>query len=135
MILFPTEYEIATEENFFRSGTLALNVNSTQMDVKFFVDRNGFHVLDLQGPKAPQRPQQQPTGVQRPFGPLFNLGRANVRPVPLNPQQQPNRPNVNQLQQLPIANRQARNQNERFLNPTFSRPDLLTGNRSIQPGR
>jgi hypothetical protein len=104
---------------------LALNVNGTQMDVKFFVDRNGFHINDLQRPRPQgqqQQQQQRPVGVQRPFGPPFTAGRApeNNRPVPNN-FIRPTRQNVNQ--------------NQRLLNPSFSRPDLLTGPNSIQAGR
>lgn len=112
------EYEISTEENYFRSGVLQLAVNGTFMDVKFFVNKNGFHVADLQIPGT-QQPLQQPQsgGVQRPFG----------------PQVTPQRVTNNQVtQQRPTRQQQ---QPGRFLNPTFSRPDLLTGQSSIQPGR
>jgi hypothetical protein len=89
---------VATEENFFRSGVLALSFNGTQMDVKFFVDKKGFHILDLQK-KSPSNGQQklpkQTSGVQRPFGTNFNVQNRNVQP-------------------------------QRFLSPTFPRPDQLT---------
>lgn len=122
-----TEYEIATEENFFRSGVLQINVNGTFMDVKFFVNQNGFHVADLQRPGGQPLPQQpQSSGVQRPFGPQ------------VTPQRGPAPQNINQPSPPPPsrpARQQQQQQQQRFLNPTFSRPDLLTGQRSIQPGR
>jgi hypothetical protein len=121
-----TEYEIATEENFLRSGVLQINVNGTLMDVKFFVNQNGFHVADLQRPggaQASPQPQQAQSGVQRPFGPQVTPQRG---PVP---------PNINQPSPPPSRPARQQQQQQRFLNPTFSRPDLLTGQRSIQPGR
>lgn len=107
------EYEISTEENFFRSGVLQLFVNGTAMDVKFFVNKNGFHVSELlrSGVSQPVTQQQQrPTGVQRPFGPFNVVPQRGVQ----NPQQ-----NFRQPQQQ-------QQQNARFLTPTFSRPDQLT---------
>jgi hypothetical protein len=66
-LLIFAEYEVATEENFFRTGVVTLNVNNAPMDVRFFVDKNGFHVNDLKKPVAPVPNQKQPQGVQRPF--------------------------------------------------------------------
>lgn len=117
------EYEIATEENYFRSGSLQLAINGTFMDVKFFVNKNGFHVADLQKPGSQQQLQPQSGGVQRPFGPQVTPQRGNNQ-VSQQPQGRPTRQQQQQQQQP-----------GRFLNPTFSRPDLLTGQRSIQPGR
>jgi hypothetical protein len=103
------EYEISTEENFFRSGVLRVNVNGTSMDVKFYVNKNGFHVADLQKVGAPQplnvQQQNRLTGVQRPFGPSVQPQRGS---------------------QVPQQNFRQPQQPTRFLQPTFSRPDQLT---------
>lgn len=110
------EYEISTEENFFKTGTLSLSLNATQMDVRYFVNSDGFHVTGLKRPLAQGNPNA-------------NAIPAATRPVnnrPLN-----NRPVRNQQQ---IRNRVGTT-NGRVLNPSFSRPDLLTGNRSVQPGK
>lgn len=114
------EYEISTEENFFRSGVLRVNVNGTFMDVKFYVNKNGFHVADLQriGAQQPvnvQQQQQRPSGVQRPFGPVVQPQRGS---------------------QVPQQNfRQPQQATGQFLQPTFSRPDQLTQPQSSQSGR
>ncbi|XP_070502696.1 uncharacterized protein [Chironomus tepperi] len=96
------EYEVATEENFFRAGVVTLNVNNAPMDVKFFVDKNGFHVNDLRKPGTPvpnQKPQQ---GVQRPFGQLPLDPRViNRPPVSQQPAQQLQAPIQNNKQQVP----------------------------------
>lgn len=128
-ILLKIEYEISTEENYLRSGVLQLNVNGTAMDVKFFVNKNGFHVADLQK-QVPQQQQPITGGVQRPFGPLV-VPQRGAFPQGNNAQF------TQQQQQQSRSTRQQQQQQSqgKFLNPTFSRPDLLTGQRSIQPGR
>jgi hypothetical protein len=72
------------------------------MDVKFFVDKSGFHVNDLKKPVVPvpnQKPQQV---VQRPFGQLPLDPRVINRP-PANqqPAQQLQTPIQNNNQQVP----------------------------------
>lgn len=59
------EYEMSTEENFFKTGTLRIGVNNSAMDVKYFVNKNGFHVSDLQRPVSVsvQAPVAQPVPV------------------------------------------------------------------------
>lgn len=103
------EYEVSTQENFFKTGTISLGLPNAQMDVKYFVNNNGFHVSNL----------------QRPAGAISNV---QTKPNEIAPATRP------------ISNRIVRNQrpgaiNSRVLNPTFSRPELLTGNRSVQPGK
>lgn len=39
-----TEYEISTEESFYRPGTLQIFANGTSQNVKYFVTSNGFHL-------------------------------------------------------------------------------------------
>ncbi|CRL05910.1 CLUMA_CG018883, isoform A [Clunio marinus] len=108
------EYEISTPENFYKTGTLGLIVNGNPMDVKYYVNKSGFHVTDV----------KQPTGSL-----IFDLLRPNTqsRPAPVS------RPAAAGSSR-PVRNRPAPVV-PRVLNPSFSRPDLLTGNRSIQPGR
>jgi len=110
--LIVKQYEIAPEENFFRAGSLNLQVNGTFMDVRYFVNSDGFHVGELQRQVVPvsQPQQQQQLPQQRPVAAFNN----NINNVQLN----------NQRQQ-PAINRR--------ITPTFSRPDLLTGERSVQP--
>lgn len=76
------EYEISTPENFYKTGTLRLGLNDTSMDVKYYVNRNGFHVTDLKSPEtadsslplgAPagrpvrnNRPNRPPRATERP---------------------------------------------------------------------
>lgn len=112
------EYEISTEENFFKTGTISLGLNGTQMDVKYFVNSNGFHVANLQKAGAPVVPNQpKPTLTTR--ASIVNRP-TNARPVRNQQQQRSNRPG---------------SVNGRVLNPSFSRPELLTGDRSVQPGK
>lgn len=92
------------------------------MDVKFFVNKNGFHVADLQRPGVNQQQQPISGGVQRPFGPQVTPQRANP-------------PQLFNNQVTPVTQQRQSQPNGRVLNPTFSRPDLLTGQRSVQPGR
>lgn len=112
------EYEISTEENFFKTGTLSLALNGTQMDVRYFINSDGFHVTGLKRPIPPVNPiPPQLSNVSTP--------RTVNRPVnrrPVRNQQQQSRNRVSLV-------------NGRVLNPSFSRPDLLTGERSVQPGR
>lgn len=101
-----TEYEVATEENFFRTGVVTLNVNNAPMDVKFFVDKNGFHVNDLKKPVIPVPNQKSQQGVQRPFGQLTADPKViNRPPVSQQPAQQLQAPiqNNNQPVSNPIA--------------------------------
>lgn len=87
------------------------------MDVKFYVNKNGFHVTELQktGSQQSVNAQQKPSGVQRPFGPFVQPQRGS---------------------QVPQQNfRQPQQTTGRFLNPTFSRPDQLTQPQPPQPGR
>lgn len=101
------EYEISTPDNFYKTGTLRLGLNDTSMDVKYFVNRDGFHVTDLKSPDGGE--------------PALPLGLPAGRPVRNN---------------RPVRNRPARaTQPPRALNPSFSRPELLTGFRSVQPGK
>lgn len=91
------------------------------MDVKFFIDRSGFHINELKRPGQvnPPRPQQQLPlqGVQNPF--QINAPRA-ARPIPaVNQQQQ------QQVRQQNNANQQVANRNAGLLSPTFTRPDLI----------
>lgn len=77
------------------------------MDVRFYVNKNGFHVADLQKPGTQQVQQQRPSGVQRPFGP-------SVQPQAQRGAQGPQQ-NFKSPQQQPAG-----------IQPTFSRPDQLT---------
>lgn len=92
-----------------------MNVNgTTTMDVKFFTNRNGFHVAELQKTGTQQsanvqKQQQRPSGVQRPFGPSVQPQRGSQVP-----------------QQNFRAPQQQQQSTGRFLSPTFSRPDQLT---------
>lgn len=88
------------------------------MDVKFYVNKNGFHVADLQKIGAPQpvNIQQNSTGVQRPFSPFVQPQRGSQ--VPQQNFRQPQ-------QQQQTTKRQ----------PTFSRPDQLTQPQPPQIGR
>ena len=97
-----TEYEVATEENFFRTGVVTLNVNNAPMDVKFFVDKSGFHVSDLKKFISPVPNQKQQQGVQRPFGQLPLDPRViNRPPVNQQPAQKLQTPIQNNNQQVP----------------------------------
>lgn len=145
---------MSTEENFFKSGTLRLDINGTNMDVRYFVNSKGFHVNDLKRLDENQRPiASVPNPPQRAaLSPLQRLLGA-LQPTPVANAPIQNRqalgPNPVQAQNGGAArpiNRIVRNQadprgvrplayNTRILNPSFSRPDLLTGNRSVQPGR
>lgn len=111
------EYEISTEENYFKSGTLELALNGTLMDVRYFVNKDGFHVNGIKRPAPPAPlPLAQPLAQTNPLNNQVNLPN-NIRPV---------------------RNQQPRSRQSlfsRLLNPSFSRPDLLTGNRSVQPGK
>lgn len=44
------EHEMSAEENFHKSGTLRIDANGTLMDVKFFVNKTGFFVADIEKP-------------------------------------------------------------------------------------
>lgn len=63
------EHEMSTEENFFKSGTLRIDVNGTLMDIKYFVNKSGFYVADIEKPLSPTRPSVPPPipiSLQRP---------------------------------------------------------------------
>lgn len=116
------EYEISTEENFYKTGTIRLALNNTDMDVKYFVNSNGFHVSDIERP-----------GVQKPV--VSTPPKPSSAPKPTTVAS--NRP---QLNNRPVRNQQVRGSrpgsvNGRVLNPSFARPELLTGERSIRPGK
>jgi hypothetical protein len=89
-------------------------MNGTAMDVRYFVNRNGFHIADL-----------KPQGTVR-------QNRPQVVPVQKRQQPEPTTANRPVRNQIPLRQRVPTN---RALNPSFSRPDLLTGERSIQPGK
>lgn len=57
------EYEISTVENFHKSGTLRIIVNKILMDVKYFVDKNGFFVSDIEKPQIPSASPPVPAPV------------------------------------------------------------------------
>lgn len=99
--MYIKEYEMSTEENFFKTGILSLSVNGTQQDVRYFVNNSGFHVSDMRGP-APIPPRANNPRRAR----NQSSGRGGITAL-----------------------------NARVLNPSFSRPDLLTGDRSVQPGK
>lgn len=124
------EYEVSSEDNFYKTGTISLGVNGTQMDVKYFVNRSGFHVTNLSKPAA------KPAATARPVPavPSVNPSAPVNRPVPI-PVNRPanNRPVRNRPQ--PGTNRPGAVGAARMLSPSFSRPDLLTGERSVQPGK
>ena len=60
------EYEMSTEENYFKTGTIRLGVNGTDMDVLWFVNSNGFHVSDLQKPSNKTVTQSVPASTPVP---------------------------------------------------------------------
>lgn len=106
------EYEISTKANFLKTGTISLGLPGAQMNVKYFVDSSGFHVANLQT--------------------VESLSTISTKPKEALQKE---------ANQIIETNRKVRNQqrpglfNSRVLNPTFSRPELLTGNRSVQPGK
>lgn len=57
------EHEMSTEENFQKSGTLRIDVNKTSMDVKYFVNKNGFFVTDIEKPLPTVRPLDPPVTI------------------------------------------------------------------------
>lgn len=92
---------MSTEENFFKTGTLRIGLNTTaQMDVRYFVNARGFHVADLQRPLE----------------------------VPIPPQVALIPPNVAETIFAPANNRTVRQQVPRANRPIAS-PRLLTGER------
>lgn len=101
------EYEISDEDNFFKTGTLELSMNGTAMDARWYVNSKGFFISDLK--------RLSPSLDLNPAPPALV---SNSRPVR-------NQPRVSGLGA--VLNR--------VLNPSFSRPELLTGNRSVQPGK
>lgn len=107
------EYEVSTQENFFKTGTISLGLPGAQMNVKYFVNSRGFHVANLQ------------------TGPVGSLGTITAKPneVALSANRSIETNRIVRNQQRPGL------VNSRVLNPTFSRPELLTGNRSVQPGK
>lgn len=50
------EHEMSAEENYHKSGTLRIDANGTIMDVKYFVNKSGFFVADIEKPLTPTRP-------------------------------------------------------------------------------
>lgn len=54
------EHEMSTEENFHKSGTLRIDVNGTLMDIKYFVNKGGFYVADIEKPQSATRPPVPP---------------------------------------------------------------------------
>ena len=72
------------------------------MDVKFFVDKSGFHVNDLKKAGSPVSNPQQPQGVQRPFSQLPLDPRViNRPPNSQQPAQQLQAPVQNTNKQVP----------------------------------
>lgn len=106
------EYEVSTQENFFKTGTISLGLPGAQMNVKYFVNSNGFHVANL------QRSAESVSAVTT---------KPNEVVLPGNRPIESNRIVRNQQRPELVKNR--------ALNPTFSRPELFTSDRSIQPGR
>lgn len=138
------EYEISSPDTFFKTGTLRLLTKGELMDVKYFINSNGFHVGNLlkKGPPVAPLPTISDLPVPPPTAPPA------VQPVSVNSGA------ISLTSSIPIQastptsliGRLARNQRRanrqsaaaispRALNPSFSRPDLLTGNRSVQPGK
>jgi hypothetical protein len=141
------EYEISSPETFFKTGTLRLLTKGEFMDVKYFINSNGFHVGNLlkKGPPltplptisdVPAPPPVAPPAPQPASDVTVNTGdisfttSINSQPTQASSPAR-NRPVRNQRR----ANQQTTPLNPRALNPSFSRPDLLTGSRSVQPGK
>lgn len=115
MIQF-TEYEISSEESFYRPGTLQIFANGTSQNVKYFVTSNGFHLSSLQklggnrpDPVLNSLPLQQNSFNNQPFGQQqqrpdqFNdqrqqQQRPEQRPDVFNERRQQQRPDQRPLQ-------------------------------------
>lgn len=106
------EYEISTAETFHKTGTIRLAVNGTLMDVKYFVNSDGFHVNDLSRPLVP-KPAPVPIPVAR-ITPIAAGIPSTV--VPSKPNPANNRPVRNQQQLRPS------DFIRRILTPPTSRP-------------
>jgi len=103
------ENEISSEDTFFKTGTLRLQFNGTNIDVKYFMNKNGFHVQDFVRPdQARQNVPQTPT----------------VRLVPTNRTLR----NQRRINQRGIVN-------NRISNPSLIRGASLTGLKPVQPGK
>lgn len=103
------ENEISSAEAFFKTGTLRLRINGTDTDVKYYINRSGFHIQDF----IKTDPIKEVVALM-----------STVRLFPSNGSFS----NQSKLSRRGIGN-------NRILNPSFSRPDLLTGLRSVQPGK
>lgn len=101
------EYEISTPENFYKTGTLRLGLNDTSMDVKYYVNRNGFHVTDLKSLDTVDSalPLGTPAGriIRQQANSALPLGSPAGRPV-RNNRPVPNRqPRATQRPRAPSA--------------------------------
>lgn len=116
------EYEMSTEENFYKFGTLRIGLNNSAMDVKYFVNKNGFHIADLQRPVPVDVPQQ--ASVSQPV-PVPAVG-----PIPPSP---PTRqtPTVAASRPTQPANRPDPRNNQQQVRgqQSVQSPRLLTGER------
>ena len=80
------EYEVSTDENFYKTGTLGLDFNGKQMDVRYFVNKDGFHVTNLKMQDSSADPNEQSpipllnNRITR-NQPRYRPGPANSRPV------------------------------------------------------
>lgn len=107
---------MSTEENFFKTGTLRIGLNNSAMDVKYFLNKNGFHVADL------KRPTVVPVASIPIVIPSVLPMPPPIQPVPI-PAQPVVRPSTG-------ISRQVRNQQQPGNRPVAS-PRLLTGERLI----
>lgn len=79
------EYEVSTDENYYKTGTLGLDFNGKQMDVRYFVNKDGFHVTNLKMQDAPEDLEQPPLPLLNNRitrnQPRYRAAPANSRPV------------------------------------------------------
>lgn len=80
------EYEVSTDKNFYKTGTLGLDFNGKQMDVRYFVNKDGFHVSNLKMQGAPadlidQSPLPLLNNRITRNQPRYRANAANNRPV------------------------------------------------------
>lgn len=131
MIQF-TEYEISSEESFYRPGTLQIFANGTSQNVKYFVTSNGFHLSSLQklggnrpDPVLNSLPLQQNSFNNQPFG------QQQQRPDQLNDQRQQQQRPDQRPQQRPDQ-RQPQQQAQRQVRRPLSTPAESLITRAIQ---
>ena len=111
------EYEMSTEENFFKTGTLRIGLNNSSMDVKYYLNKNGFHVADLKRPATVSVPATVP---------IASIPIVIPSVVPIPPPIQ-SVPVPLAARSIPGLSRQVINQ-QRSNQPAAS-PRLLTGER------